>query len=403
MFDGGNDFVIGRLLALATHAAGFVSELRKPSQDGQFAETEATVDKLLEQVDDPGVRSLRLLGEIPYARGINIDFLGEAELGTMSGFSVVPPKGTSAVLKRSSWPEGMESLVRQRDRLEILHAKLPASGWDFRISEILAFGKEPDRVWSIEKFIAGKDGRVVTHDPVLRPAALAACANAICRLFQPTVKPTTIDSAWIEEWIDQPADLLLGPVHTLMSRGARRSAVAAFKREQRGYWLGRTVPLGWYHGDFNPGNIVFRADPQPGEPGADGATGGIQAPAVEGIIDWDRTGWNGPQGFDICHMAISARRALTGQQVGEIVCDLLLEGRWNAEELGWFADCTALAVPARDWMTEPEALRAMVTLMWLRLMAANIEKSRAYLSNRLWAAANVERVLRLWLGSSAVH
>ena len=397
MFSDGSDLVIGWLLAIATLAARFFSNIGRPYRKFQGSEIESAINKLLSTADDQGIRSLRPLGEVPFARSVRIDFLGDRGNTAAFTLSFEPPEGTRAVLKRSSSPGGMESLVRQRERLEILRAELPIDECGFGIPQILAFSRAPGLVWSIEKFIGGKDGRAVIQSPGLRAAALAATANAIDSLQSRTVKSTVIDSAWIEEWIDRPAALLCKPVHTLMSRRARQAAVATFKLQQRTYWLGRTVPLGWYHGDFNPGNILFKQDPL--RPGTNRHAVATHAPfaVVEGIIDWDRAGRNGPQGFDICHLAISARRVLTGRQVGEIIRDLMLEGRWNADELAWFGRCKVLDGPAGEWTSEAGALRAMVGLVWLRLMTANIEKSSDYLSNRLWSAANVERVLKLSL------
>ncbi len=397
MFSGVSDMLIGWLLAAATLAARFISNFNRSKGQSQSSEIESTINELLKTSSDQDIKSLRPLGEMPFARSVWIDFLGDQENTAAFSVSFEPPEGTRAVLKRSSSPGGMESLVRQHERLAMAHAELPTGECDFSIPQILAFSRASGVVWSIEKFIGGKDGRSVIQAPDLRAAALVATANAIDCLQSCTVKATVIDTAWIEEWIDRPAAVLCEPVHTLMSRRARQAAVATFKLQQRTYWFGRTVPLGWYHGDFNPGNILFRQDRWRPETNGQVAGNRPSLAAVEGIIDWDRAGRNGPQGFDICHLAISARRVLTGRQVGEIIRDLLLEGRWNADELAWFGRCKALDGPAGEWTSEPAALRAMVGLVWLRLMIANIEKSSDYLSNRLWSAANVERVLKLSL------
>jgi hypothetical protein len=106
---------------------------------------------------------------------------------------------------------------------------------------------------------------------------------------------------------------------------------------------------------------------------------------VNGIIDWDRTGWDGPQGYDACHLMLAVRRNDTGKQIGEIVRELLLS-----------PDPRTLAPPAFGFADDPDALRAKLGLTWLKLVTGNIEKSRKFAANRLWSAANVERVLQLF-------
>lgn len=297
------------------------------------------------------------------------------------------------MLKIGLTARGSASLVRQRDALEQLIAGRQIGDCSFKVPEILVFKQAQDTVWSLERRILGKDGRRVIQNHALRFAAFVAASDAINSLHLRSGRLATIDGTWIDRWIDGPALLLHEPIHTLMSREQRRQAITAFTLRQREYWLGRDARLGWYHGDFSPGNVLFRTDnglssgPDKASPNA----------VVEGIIDWDRAGQDGPTGFDICQLALTARRVSTGQQIGEIVRKLHLTPDWNDEEKAWFDRCEQPFGPSGDWTREAEALRAMVALVWLGQIIANIEKSESYLQNRLWAATNVERVLQLFL------
>jgi hypothetical protein len=218
----------------------------------------------------------------------------------------------------------------------------------------------------------------------------AACA-AIGDIHGRTATPAIIDNDWIDRWIDRPVNLLRNVSHTLMTRGARTASIEAFRQCQREYWFGRHVALGVYHGDYSPGNVLFR----------DSASG----PLVNGIIDWDRAGRDGPRGFDTCHFMLAAHRVGSGEQIGEIVRGLLLSPTpWAAGPPGhdlrvhlglvgqWDEAASSSVNPAGD----RETTHAMISLAWLRLVAANIEKSQAFALNRLWSAANVERVLELF-------
>ena len=390
---GGRDGLIGWLLELAAAGARLAAAIGR-SFNMQQTETDATsLQKLLGKSGGQKASSWRVLGSLPSRGNVSIEFVGEATGQESLGTSFDPPEGTCAVLKIGLTARGSASLVRQRDALEQLIAGRQIGDCSFKVPEILVFKQAQDTVWSLERRILGKDGRRVIQNHALRFAAFVAASDAINSLHLRSGRLATIDGTWIDRWINGPALLLHEPIHTLMSREQRRRAITAFTLRQREYWLGRDARLGWYHGDFSPGNVLFRTD-NGLSPGPDKASPNA---VVEGIIDWDRAGQDGPTGFDICQLALTARRVSTGQQIGEIVRKLHLTPDWNDEEKAWFGRCEQPFGPSGDWTREAEALRAMVALVWLGQIIANIEKSESYLQNRLWAATNVERVLQLFL------
>jgi hypothetical protein len=116
-----------------------------------------------------------------------------------------------------------------------------------------------------------------------------------------------------------------------------------------------------------------------------------------GIIDWDRARPDAPPGFDACHLAIAARALASGEQLGQIVRDLLLRPRWTSEEEAWLVGSGGLDRSPGGWPREPEAIRAMVGLAWLHHVSNNVEKSNSFAINRLWAASNIERVVQVFL------
>ena len=89
------------------------------------------------------------------------------------------------------------------------------------------------------------------------------------------------------------------------------------------------------------------------------------------------------------------RRIATGQEFGALVRDLYLRPRWNTEERDIF-ERAGLTSERDGWTVDPEALRAMLGLVWLTQVTANIDKNTSYPKNRLWASSNVERVLLLF-------
>ncbi len=298
---------------------------------------------------------------------------------------LAPPFCTRAILKHSINPGGTQSLRRQRKRLETLRAQDIGERFGFQIPTILAFVDSGDSVWSIETFVPGVDGRVLLRDSGPRQKALASAGNLIMAVQADGAEPARADEAWAGEWIDRTADALRAPVKTIMSDTARSAAVASFRRHLAHAFRGRALGAGWYHGDFSPGNLLYA-----GLTDRDGSP----ESRVSAILDWDRAGRGGPVGFDVCQLAMTARRVVTGHQLGSIVVDLLRAGQWNEEERAWLSRVESLDGPDGDWTRDASPLRAMVLLVWARQILANIEKYDQYARNRLWSAANVEWVLR---------
>jgi hypothetical protein len=119
--------------------------------------------------------------------------------------------------------------------------------------------------------------------------------------------------------------------------------------------------------------------------------------AVSGIIDWERARPDAPSAFDICYLAVSARALSRGEQIGQTVRDLLSAPHWNDDETKWLAATADRVSGPAGWPFHPTAIRAMVGLVWLHHVVANIEKSRLYGTSRFWAAANIDWVLREYL------
>lgn len=387
---GGSDRVVGWLLDLSSSAARLVSQISQffssakqlPSDQELLA-----VKELLKQVDDPKASTWRPLKALPTRGSVLVYFIGDEKNEQSADFTA--PEGTQGLLKKGITWEGCDSLRRQRDSLALLRSDARLKNRPFSIPEIIAFCDTPEAVWSVERFISGQDGRTVTSQPAIRPAALTSAAQAIRYIHSRSASATLVDAAWVEKWIERPAAQLEAVVLTLMTRQQRQHAIKAFTQRQKTYWLGRQVQLGWYHGDFSPGNVLFDIS------GA--ADGGEPTVRVEGIIDWDRAGIDGPVGFDVCQLALTMRRVLGGQQIGDIVRGLYSSRRWDDDELIWFSGGNQSDGAGGDWTHEPDALEAMVGLVWLRLVTSNMEKCEPYTHNRLWAANNVERVLQIFL------
>jgi hypothetical protein len=387
-------WLIDLAVRLVTWAAGQASKagvLRRQPVPARAAD--AAVADFVRSMPDPEATGWHHIGEMPSLGNIRIDFFGKlpADGSFTRGFT--PPPETRGFLKRSSNAGGTDSLRRQRDRLVALNGETGAQRCGFLIPRILAFADRGSEVWSAEGRIEGRDGRSVIHDSALRPDAMLAASNAMLCMQTAGAAFRATDEAWVEHWINRPARVLLEPVRTIMTARARAAAAGVVRETLTRAFQGKTVATGWYHGDFGAGNLLF--DPGWTERASAGDTAGGRV--LTGIIDWDRAGRDGPLGFDVCQLALTTRRTLTGRQLGAIVVDLLKAGHWNSEELAWLERLEPLHGEHGTWIRDSDALRAMVLLVWLRQIEANIDKYDMYVRNRLWSTANVEWVLRYCL------
>lgn len=377
---------IAWLIDLAAAAARLAATigLRRPPMTAA-ADPARIVRAILRAAGETDAEMSRPLRSLPSQSDCLTVYLGEANTAGTTG-ARRRQQGSRVLYKKASSPQGIASLERTLSRVASLRSdpRVLASG--FRLPEILAVHRAADAIRLIESRIPGEDGRATLQRPVDRHAALAAAAHAIAGLHERTAAAVLIGEAWLAEWIDRPAGLLRRLPRTLMATDRRLAAIAAFRSEQHAFWTGQSIALGWGHGDFAPGNIVFARTA-----GRGGAAATI---AVSGIVDWDRARPDTPGGFDACYLAVTIRALARGEQIGQAVRALLHAPRWEAGEEAWLGVSGRPGAAPAGWPFHPAAVRAMVGLAWLHHVAANIEKSRRYTASRFWTAANVDWVLR---------
>jgi len=369
--------------AKAASSSGLRSRTGAPS-----GRADADVEAFLRSLSTFPLSTWQHLGEMPSLPHVRIDFIGETSGSSapfLRGFSI--PPATRAILKRSGMSSGRQALRQQAGHLRQLAAENSTHHCGFRVPDILAFREDARTAWSLESYIAGHDGRLAVRDAASRTAVLVAASDAISSLQALGAPLRPADASWVAEWVERSCAVAGGVVRTITTEATRLRAIDVLSSSLARHFKGRPVSSGWYHGDYCPGNLIVDSAWMEG----DRDTG--RGP-IAGIIDWDRSGHDAPPNFDICQLAITLRRTLTGRQLGNVVADLLAEGRWSDEELTWFSQVEALKGSGGEWTRDPEAMRAMVLLVWLRLIRSNIEKSPPFAGNRLWAAANVEWVLR---------
>ncbi|HMC79666.1 MAG TPA: phosphotransferase, partial [Acidimicrobiia bacterium] len=203
-------------------------------------------------------------------------------------------------------------------------------------------------------------------DPVAGPRVVGAAAAVIGELHRRTGSTVVIDGGVLERWVGVRLRVLAAASgnRPAMDRLASRLA-AAFE--------GRTVGVGWVHGDFWPGNVIF--DP-----------GTLQ---VTGIIDWE---WAGPgelPAHDLLYLLIQTRMLAQGRELGHVLQALLEGAPWEP------AERTILEAAGVIGRGEATVERETLLLVWLRHVASNLVQSPGDARNWIWTGRNVESVLRL--------
>ncbi len=399
----GPGHVIDWSLSLASSVSRLTSVLlqHKRASPGKIV-LEPAVQALLRDTGEPEVASWRPLRIVPSQSDVLTIYLGplqQAPAGILSGGS---PNSARALFKTSSSVLGANSLDRYVMKIQCLRADTRLTGCNFRLPEVLAFKNTTDGVHLIERVLPGEDGRVALLRPGTRVAALAAAARAMANTHYLTAESAVIGRKWLNEWIDQPASLLAKSVSTLMTVEQRREAIGVFVDEQHAFWRDQDVWLGLGHGDFSPGNILFApADGHDQKARTTAARPAVAEITVSAIIDWERASQNAPPGFDACHLALTSRTLVSGQEIGQVVRSILLNPQWTPQEEVWLAGLDEPNANLAGWPRDPRTVYAITGLAWLHHVAANIEKSSRYAHSRLWTAWNIERVLQTYLLKSA--
>ncbi|MDH4988669.1 hypothetical protein QEZ47_24760 [Aminobacter anthyllidis] len=315
--------------------------------------------------------------------GTEIVYLGDLVLDDTARHEPVRSQGTYAVLRSSRDPVAAAYLERLIDNLDLLRADTRLKALWPMLPTRLAVTRVDGAVDCIETIAPGTDGRVLLRSASERQAGLEAAASAAATLHGQTSAMRTIDEVWFQQWVERPAAKLAHLGGSTMSATTRRRAIDSFVAQQRRYWLGRKVRLGWCHGDLLPQSLNFAAIDAAGD--GDGVR-------LACLLEWGNARSNAPSGFDGCVLAIAMRMMVGAEPLGAVVADLLWTSQWRDDERQWLGigpDGTD------DWSGNGAAVRAMVGLVWLHQVSARARSPAQAGVGRLWIASNVDRVLRI--------
>jgi hypothetical protein len=282
--------------------------------------------------------------------------------------AVGPPGGTPrAVVKLATTPVAASGLRRERDVLAALGADARLGTWRRLLPTLLAHGKADGCVYAVEGFCSGTVASSLLADAKRRSAFEAAAASQIAVLHAATAEPFVVNAAVFARWVDWPL--------LVLRRAAPKTtwspALDRLSRETYAAFVGRTLAMGWIHGDFGPSNILVTPD----------------SAEVVGIVDWELAASPELPCIDIVTLLLTTRARAQRRELGDVVRTLLTDPRWTDFEC-------ALVDQAQPGLADStQAVRATVLLCWLRHVAANLTKSVRYSRHRIWMRNNVDAVL----------
>lgn len=281
---------------------------------------------------------------------------------------VGPPGGTPrAVVKLATTPVAASGLRRERDVLAALGADARLETWRRMLPTLLAHGTADGCSYAVEGFCSGTVASSLLADAKRCTAFENAAASQIAVLHAATGEPSIVDAGALARWVDRP----LLEVRRARPQTMWSPALDRLSRETYATLVGRTLEMGWIHGDFGPSNILLMPDDA----------------EVSGIVDWELAASPELPCIDIVTLLLTTRARAQRRELGDVVRTLLTEPRWTDFEC-------ALVHQAQPGLADSaEAVRATVLLCWLRHIAANLTKSVRYSRHRIWMRHNVDAVL----------
>lgn len=286
----------------------------------------------------------------------------------LSGSCLLPLReraSTIAYLRLARRPVGVRSIRRSARILPALGGLLDAEARR-PLPELLASGRRNAWSFLVERAVPGSPAsQRPPHDETwIEPAA-----RAIARVHDATARVASVDGALLGRMVDRRVGRIgrhLGTADPDLAKLVR-SLGAALTDDL----AGRTMPLGWVHGDYWAGNILL-----------DGAD------TVTGIIDWDSATCPAPPAVDLLHLLAHARRRRLGTTYGEALSRLHDERGLSATEAAVLATIGASA--------EPESRRTTLGLTWLMVIDGSLRRYPPIAANRSWGD-DMARGVRAWL------
>ncbi|MFR9802528.1 phosphotransferase [Pseudonocardia sp. RS010] len=273
-----------------------------------------------------------------------------------------------ALLKACDTPRSRAGLVWQTEVLDRLHADPRISHLHPLMPRVLGAGDIGHCYCVIESLLPGQSGLTMLRDPARGRTLVDHAGEVIGELHRHTGRVRLIGPEDLAEWVHEP----LARVRTLVPR-ALHDDVRSLAARLDAALLGRSVSVGWAHGDFSPVNLLADADGR-----------------VSGIVDWCEARPAGLQVLDVVALHQFAAMHGGGRELGSLVLDTLAAPPATAGQR-W-------AGVQRRLGGDPLDGRVLTVLGWLAHVSEVARKSARASANPVWVRRNVRAPLR---GASA--
>jgi O-antigen/teichoic acid export membrane protein len=276
---------------------------------------------------------------------------------------VGPENGPGALLKAADSARGQVELRWQTDVLSRLHSDPRIAHWSVLVPRILTSGDVGGSHYVVESRLGGESGTRALLDPARRRLFTSSAIATVSELHRCTSSPARVGEDELRRWVHDP----MAAVVARLPRGLHASASALESALADGL-RGRTVSIGWSHGDYGPGNLLTDQDGR-----------------VVAVVDWCNAHARSLPALDVTTFLLLSSVIADGEELGDLVI------RWITET----------PPPAHDLLTRTQrmlggsvlAVELVCLLAWLQHVSQSLIKSPQYGANPVWVRRNLRTVV----------
>ena len=258
------------------------------------------------------------------------------------------------ILKLPSSDEAEAARRKELVAVRVLAQEAVLADWRVQVPRPIAHGTDGTQAWTLETAVPGHPAEEVLGNGLAPDRFLRSASAALAGLHGPTAQTVVAPDALLANWIDEPVTVVARACPEALPGLAELAAALHLALADR------PLTVAWSHGDITPGNLLVTGD------------------AVTGMVDWEGARGDRLPELDLATLVITTRAAVQTLEFGETVL-ALLHRPWTEEELAVLG-----SGPNRDLDSS-----TLVLLAWLHHIAANLAKSSAYATNRVWLVRNV--------------
>jgi O-antigen/teichoic acid export membrane protein/aminoglycoside phosphotransferase len=276
---------------------------------------------------------------------------------------VGPEHGPGALLKAADTARGQIELRWQTEVLNRLHADSRVRHWSVLVPRVLTAGDAGGSYYAVESRIAGEGSAAALLDPARRRTLASSAIATISELHRCTSAVAPVGEGDLQRWVHARMAAVVARLPKSLHASARRLEDVLTDGLR-----GRSLAVGWTHGDYGPGNIL--ADP-------DGR--------VVGVVDWCNADPRGLPALDVMGFLVLSSVVADGEELGDLVI------RWISQTPPPAHDVLARSQRMLGGMLVDE--NVLCVLAWLQHVSQSLVKSPQYGANPVWVRRNLRSVV----------